>query len=251
MFGRKPQDDSAPEALGTLDVEAEKRLAEGEEPTIDPTMFRILERLEKVGSQLLVRLGGRDMYTTTVVGLGRDGFFIDTLTPPTGDAHLRKGAVVELEALLGGVSYHLTSRVVSKVQFLDELPAFKLDYPVNVDETRRRKSPRVPTKGTASISFSRPFQCEATVRDISAGGLAFEYQAELGRLPSGTLLGGALLEMSGQPILEIHPEVVGNLVVELGGLSLPSRYRTSVSFTRLNERGHRFLENYIEALRTT
>jgi c-di-GMP-binding flagellar brake protein YcgR len=249
MFGRKPRVSKAKESVESLGVEARGNQPGGEEPTIDPVIFHILDRLEKVGAQLLVRLGAKEVYTTTVVGLGHDGFFIDTLTPPSGDARMQKAAAVEVESLLGGVSYDFSSRVISKVRFLDELPAFKLSYPTGIDEGRRRRSPRILAKSTASISFSRPFKCNATVHDISVGGLAFEYDAEFGRLANGTLLGGVLLEIEGQPAIEVHPEVVGNLVVELGGLSLPSRYRTSVSFTRIGKSELKSIESYIDALR--
>lgn len=249
MFGRKPRVTNRSEPKDLPEEAADTRMTRAQEDALDPVVFHLLDRLEKVGAQLLVRLEGKQMFSTTVVGLGHDGFYIDTLTPPSGDALMSKGAAVTLESLLGGVSYDFSCKVVSKVRFLDELPAFKLGYPEVIDEGRRRKSPRVLTQGSSRISFSRPFECSATVCDISEGGLAFEYDAELGRLANGTLLGGVLLEVEGKPAVELHPEVVGNLVTELGGLSLPSRYRTSVSFSRLGSAERSAIESYIGTLR--
>lgn len=203
------------------------------EPAVAPEVLATLQRLEKSGVQLLAQLTGTDVYTTEVVGLGRDGFFIDTLSPPEGDRRVLPGTRMLVETLYEGMTYTFEAAVVRKVQFVDELPAFKLHYPDRIDAQRRRKSPRVETRGDASLSFLAPFACDAPVVNLSEGGLAFDYGADLGRLRMGTVIRDVLLELGNHPVITIQGRVVGNLVAELGGLSLPSRYRAGLAFQGL------------------
>ena len=210
----------------------------------------LLQRLEKAGVQLLVRPGGLEDFTTEVVGLGIDAFFIDTLTPPGGDARLAAGATLEIETLYQGITHIFRTTSQGRVQFVDELPAFKLDYPQQVDSERRRKSPRLDTRDDASLSFLKPFACDAPVVNLSAGGLAFEYAAELGRAKVGALIREVLLELGNRPVLRLQVRVVGNLVVELGGISLPRRFRTSVSFQGLSADAREQIGDYLEELKS-
>ncbi|MDW7712549.1 MAG: flagellar regulator YcgR PilZN domain-containing protein [Deferrisomatales bacterium] len=203
------------------------------EPTAAPEVLGILQRMEKGGVQLLVQLTGTDVYTTEVVGLGRDGFFVDTLSPPEGDRRVTAGARMSFETLLQGVTYTFEAPVVGRVQFVDELPAFKLSYPERIDAEQRRKSPRVETRGDASLSFLAPFPCDAPVVNLSEGGLAFDYGADRGRLRTGTVLRDVLVELGRHPVVAAQGRVVGNVVAELGALSLPSRYRAGLAFQGL------------------
>ncbi|GAB4279050.1 MAG: hypothetical protein Kow0092_34840 [Deferrisomatales bacterium] len=201
---------------------------------VDARVLESLQTLEKAGVQLLVRAGGAgEPYTSEVVGLGRDAFFIDTLSPPEGDRLMRPNTPVEIESLYRGMVYTFRSAVLSKVQFVDELPAFRMAYPLEVAVRRRRQSPRVDTRGDASLSFLHPFRCDAPVVNLSEGGLAFEYPAEAGRLRKGTVIRNILLELGAHPVVTVHGKVVFHLVVELGALSLPSRYRASLAFQGL------------------
>ncbi|MBI5440124.1 MAG: PilZ domain-containing protein [Deltaproteobacteria bacterium] len=210
---------------------------EREEPlelAIDPGVLEVLGRLEATGVQLSVRpKGAAEGYTSSVVGRGRDGFFIDTLSPPEGDARLRVGGVVEIETLFQGYIYRFETAVLGKVRFVDDLPAFKLSYPEWLRGERRRRTPRVETRGDASLSFLRPFPCDAPVVNLSEGGLAFEYGAELGRLRKGTLLRDVLLELGVKPVVNVQGRVVAVNVAELGGIGLPRRFRISLAFQGL------------------
>jgi c-di-GMP-binding flagellar brake protein YcgR len=209
----------------------------------------LLQRLEKAGVQLLVRPAGPDEYTSEVVGLGMDAFFIDTLSPPDGDARLAAGARVQVETLVQGITYIFHTVSQGKVQFVDELPALKLAYPTEVDSERRRKSPRVDTRGGASLSFLKPFACDAPVVNLSEGGMAFEYAAELGRLKVDTMMQEVLLELGNRPVVRVQGRVVGNLVVEVGGLSLPRRYRTSLAFHGLAQSHRAQIRDYLDELK--
>jgi c-di-GMP-binding flagellar brake protein YcgR len=236
MFRRKPPEprEAQPEELS---------------PAIDPQVFDFLDHMEKAGVQVLIRMGPREVYTTSVVGLGRDAFYIDTLSPPEGDRHVAPGSVIECEMLMAGITHVFRTAVLGRVEFVDELPAFKLSYPQEIETFRRRRSPRVQALGAASISFREPFGCDALVSDISEGGLAFEYAAELGRLRRGTVLDDVLLEMGSSPVIRIEAEVVGVLVTELGGLSLPSRYRASLRFIGLGAQEQRRIAAFMEEAR--
>jgi hypothetical protein len=192
---------------------------------VSPEVLEVLQRLEKSGVQLLVQLTGTDVYTTEVVGLGRDGFFIDTFSPPEGDRRVIPGARLYVETLYQGMTYTFETTAQGKVQFVDELPAFKVAYPEAIRSERRRKSPRVETRGDASLSFLSPFACDAPVVNLSEGGLAFDYGADLGRLRMGTL------------------------VAELGGLSLPSRYRASLAFQGLGAKEEAVVRAYLAELK--
>lgn len=219
------------------------------EPCAPAAVLDLLQRLEKTGVQLLVRPGGPEEYTSEVVGLGLDAFFIDTLSPPGGDVRLGAGARLQVETLLDGITYRFRTVSRGKVQFVDELPALKLAYPAEVESERRRKSPRIGTHGGASLSFLSPFACDAPVVNLSEGGLAFEYAAELGRLKAGTVVPEVLLELGSHPVVRVRGRVVGNLVVELGGLSLPRRYRTSLAFQGLEPRLLEKFRTYLDELK--
>jgi c-di-GMP-binding flagellar brake protein YcgR len=215
-------------------------------PQVDPSVLELLGRLEKLGAQLLVRPAGvPDSYTTAVVGLGRDGFFIDTLSPPEGDARLRVGGSLGIEVLFQGFAYRFDTPVLGKVRFVDELPAFKLGYPGQLRGERRRRSPRVDTRGDSSLSFLRPFACDAPVVTLSEGGLAFEYGAELGRLRRGAFLRDVLLELGDRPVITVQGKVVAHLVTQLGGLGLPRRYRISLAFHGLSTRELEAIRGYL------
>ncbi len=222
------------------------------EPQVPPPpaeTVRVLERLQKAGAQVLVRPAGPEAYTTVVLGLGRDGFFVDTFSPPEGDRFGVPGRLLDFETLLQGITYTFEARVLGKVQYLDELPAFKLAYPEAVCGERRRKSPRVDTTGDASLSFLEPFRCDAPVVNVSEGGCAFEYEAELGRLPRGTRIPEILVELGRAPVVSVSARVVGNVVAELGGLTLPRRYRASVAFEDLSEEASRVIRTYVVSRR--
>jgi len=219
------------------------------EPRAPAAVLDLLQRLEKAGVQLLVRPGGPEEFTSEVVGLGLDALFIDTLSPPWGDARLGAGTRLQVETLLDGITYHFSTVSRGKVQFVDELPALKLDYPAEVDSERRRKSPRIATQGGASLSFLHPFACDAPVVNFSEGGLAFEYAAELGRLKVGTVVPEVLLELGSHPVVRVRGLVVGNLVVGLGGISLPRRYRTGLAFQGLEPRHRELFSTYLDELR--
>ncbi|MEW6490647.1 MAG: flagellar regulator YcgR PilZN domain-containing protein [Thermodesulfobacteriota bacterium] len=216
---------------------------------VAPEVLEVLQRLEKSGVQLLVQLTGTDVYTTEVVGLGRDGFFIDTFSPPEGDRRVTPGARLYVETLYQGMTYTFETTAQGKVQFVDELPAFKVAYPEEIRSERRRKSPRVATRGDASLSFLSPFACDAPVVNLSEGGLAFDYGADLGRLRMGTLVRDVLLELGRHPVITIQGRVVGNLVAELGGLSLPSRYRASLAFQGLGGKEEAVVRAYLGELK--
>jgi hypothetical protein len=218
-------------------------------PPIDRRVLETLERLQKAGVQLLVRIGGPDVFTSEVVGLGRDAFFIDTLSPPEGDPRVRPGLPVEVETLYQGITHKFHTQVVSKVQFVDELPAFKLAYPEDIQSTRRRQSPRIDTHGDASLSFLHPFSCDAPVVNLSEGGLAFEYDVELGRLRRGTVIREILLEVGAHPVVTVQGRVVGNLVAELGGIGLPRRYRGSLAFQGLTDVERTVIAAYLAELK--
>lgn len=218
-------------------------------PPVGSTTLELLETLQKSGVQLLVRLGGPEVYTSEVVGLGREGFFIDTLSPPSGDARVQRGTSLEIETLVQGMTHIFEVAVLGKVQFIDELPAYKVAYPSEIRSERRRKSPRVDTRGDASLSFLLPFACDAPVVNLSEGGLAFEYPAELGRLRKGAVVRDVLLELGAHPVITVQGRVVGNVVAELGGISLPRRYRTSLSFQSLEDRDAATIRAYLEELR--
>ncbi len=224
---------------------AEAPTPEPEVPPTDPQVLETLERLKKAGVQLLVHAGGPDAYTTEVVGLGRDGFFVDTLSPPDGDRRMVPGRPVRVETLLQGISYAFETEVLAKVQFVDELPAFKLAYPDEIPGERRRKSPRIDTAGDASLSFLHPFRLDAPVVNVSEGGLAFEYEAAIGRLRPGTVVREILLELGRLPVITVQGRVVGNVVAELGGISLPRRYRASLAFEGMDEAGLSVIRSYI------
>lgn len=217
-------------------------------PEVEPEIFRTLEGLEKAGAQLSLRFTRHEAYTSTILGLGRDGFFIDTLSPPSGDRHAAEGRPVQVETLLDGESYTFRTNVVGKVGFLDDMPAFKLGYPTELKREQRRKNRRLHAKGTSRFTFTRPFECEGTVVDIGEGGLAFEYNAEIGRLAAGTRIGGGLLEMGQYGTVEVGAEVVGILVASLGGLSLPSSYRAGARFVSLSETAKAKLGEYLKSL---
>jgi c-di-GMP-binding flagellar brake protein YcgR len=210
---------------------------EYEEPLaspVDPRVLEILDRLEKAGVQLTVRLGKGAAYTTAVVGLGKESFFVDTLSPPDGDQLMKPGTRVDFETLFQGTLYLFEARAQGRVRFVDELPAFRVGYPEKIRGERRRKTPRVPTPGDASLSFLQPFACDAPVVNVSEGGVALEYGAELGRLRRGTVLKDLLLELGSYPVISIQARVVAQVVCELGGLGLPRRYRVSLAFQGLS-----------------
>jgi len=223
--------------------------AEPSVPSPDPQVVRTLERLQQSGAQLLVRAGGAEAYTSVVLGLGRDGFFVDTLSPPEGDRRVTPGTRVEIETLLQGITYTFGARVLGKVQFVDELPAFKLAYPEAIHGEKRRKSPRVETAGDVTLSFLRPFACDAPVVNLSEGGMAFEYDAELGRLRRGTVIAEILLELGPHPVVTVQGRVVGHVVAGLGGLTLPRRYRASVAFEGLDDRALETIRAYLATRR--
>jgi len=214
-----------------------------------PEVLEVLNRLEKGGGQLTVRTRDGQTYASAVVGLGRDGFFIDTLSPPEGDERVRPGAPLTIETLFQGISYRLETSVVGRVRFVDELPAFKLDYPEAIHAEKRRKTPRVETKGDASLSFLRPFACDAPVVNLSEGGLAFEHGAELGRLRRGTVIREILLELGEHPVISVQGRVVGQVVRELGGIGLPRRYRVSVAFQGLRVSDVEIVLSYLAELK--
>lgn len=215
---------------------------------VSPEALVVLENLEKAGVQLTVRFSRSEAYTSSVLGLGRDGFFIDTLSPPSGDRHAKPGKLVEVESLIEGEKYLFRTTVVGKVEFLDELPAFKLKYPRELSTIHRRRAPRMLARGSSRLTFMRPFDCDARVVDIGEGGLAFEYPAELGKLLPGTRLDGARLYMGVYGSVELKCEIVGTLVNSLGGLSLPSSYRTGVRFLPMGESEHAKLSDYLKSL---
>lgn len=219
-------------------------------PAVEPAVVETLERLQKLGAQLVARPGGPagEAYTTSVLGLGKDGFFVDTLSPPEGDAKVRPGVLLSLESLFQGTTYRLETTVLGRVQFIDELPAFKLEYPLQLDAVRRRRSPRVDTRGDAALSFLKPFPCDAPVVNLSTGGLAFEHGAELGRLRTGSLLRDVLLELGDLPVIPVQGKIVGQVVAELGGLNLPRRYRVSLAFQGLSPEGTRAIETFLAPL---
>ncbi len=225
----------------TPSEEAPSRLA-------DPAVLEALQRLEKAGVQLLAQMSGSEVYTTEVLGLGRDGFFVDTLSPPEGDRRALPGTTILLESLYQGITYTLETTVLGRVQFVDELPAFKLSYPTEVRQERRRRSPRLRTRGDASLSFRAPFPCDAPVVNLSQGGLAFDYDAELGRLSQGTMVRDILLELGRYPVVAVQGRVVGNLVVELGTLSLPRRYRAGLAFQSLSADAAAAVRGYLGEL---
>lgn len=218
-------------------------------PAVAPQVLQTLERLQKTGVQLLIRMPPDEVFTSGVVGLGRDSFFIDTLSPPEGDRRVRAGATVEVETLLQGMRYTFAAQVLGKVQFVDELPAFRVAYPAEIRGEQRRKSPRLRTRGDASLSFLHPFACDAPVVDVSEGGVAFEYPAELGRLRRGAVIREVLLELADSPVLTVHGKVVGNLVAELGALSLPRRYRASLALEGLGAAQREVLRAYLAGLK--
>lgn len=228
-----------------------KPLRESEEPTlpsVDPQILNTLDRLEKAGVQVTLQAERGESYTTAVVGLGRDSFFIDTLSPPDGDSLVKPGTWLKMDTLLQGTIYRFETKALGRVRFVDELPAFRVEYPEQIRSERRRKSPRVPTPGDASLSFLEPFACDAPVVNISRGGVAFEYGAELGRLQRGTLLKGLLLEMGRHPVISVPARVVAQVVCELGGLGLPRRYRASLSFQGLSTSQTSVLNAYLEEI---
>ena len=59
-------------------------------PLAPPEVLETLDRLAKGGGQLTVRTRDGQTYTSAVVGLGRDAFYIDTLSPPEGDDKVLK-----------------------------------------------------------------------------------------------------------------------------------------------------------------
>ncbi len=215
------------------------------QPPPPAEVLQTLERLQKAGSQLLVRLAGGEAYTSLLLALGREAIFVDTLSPPEGDRLMLPGTLVEIESLDQGVTYRFEARVLGKVQYVDELPAFRLTYPRAVRAERRRKSPRVATQGDASLLFLRPFRCEAPVINVSEGGLAFEYDAELGRLGSGVRIRDILLELGDQPVVTVHGRVVAHVVAALGGLTLPRRYRASLAFEDLEPGAREVIRQYV------
>lgn len=229
---------------------AEQSGARDDLPGVSPETFKTLEGLEKAGAQLSLRFTRHEAYTSTILGLGRDGFFIDTLSPPSGDRHAVEGRPVQIETLLDGVSFNFSAKIIGKVGFLDDMPAFKLTYPAELRHEQRRKNRRIHARGTSRLKFTRPFECEGTVVDIGEGGLAFEYNAEEGRLAPGTRIGGGLLEMGQYGVIEVGAEVVGLLVASLGGLSLPSTYRAGLRFTSVTENARAHLAEYLKSLET-
>jgi hypothetical protein len=130
------------------------------------------------------------------------------------------------------------------VRFIDDLPAFKLAYPEWLRGERRRRSERIETRD-ASLSFLRPFPCDAPVINLSEGGLAFEYGAELGRLRKGAPLRDVLLELGRHPVINVHGRVVAVNVAELGGIGLPRRFRISLAFQSLSGRELEVVRRYL------
>lgn len=216
-------------------------------PPANPRVLEVLERLEKTGGQLTVRPDKGDAHTSAVVGLGRDSFFIDTLSPPEGDVLVKPGSRVRIETLFQGILYRFEAKVLGRVRFVDELPAFRLEYPDDIPGERRRKSPRIATNGDASLSFLQPFACDAPVVNVSEGGAAFEYGAELGRLRRGAVLKGLLLELGRLPVISIQARVVAQVVCELGGLGLPRRYRVGIVFQGLSPSELELVRTYLQA----
>lgn len=224
---------------------------EPEEPAAPPVaaeVMEILDRLEKGGGQLTVHTADGGSYTSAVIGLGRDAFYLDTLSPPEGDLRVAGGGRLSVETLFQGIQYRFDAFVTGKVRFVDELPAFKVEYPDRIEAERRRKSPRVAIQGDASLSFLQPFSCDAPVVNLSEGGLAFELAAELGRLRRGTMLRDVLLELGGHPVFAVQGRVVGQTVSELGGLGLPRRYRVSLAFQGLAAPGRDLIRTYLAEL---
>lgn len=220
-------------------------------PTVAPAVLETLQRLEKAGVQLSVDLGGFEQYTSEVVGVGRGAYFIDAMSPHDGDRRAVEGARARIETLLSGITYSFESKVLGKVQFLDELPAFKLSYPHEIRGERRRKSPRIDTSDSgASISFLRPFSCDAVVVNLSEGGLAFEYDADLGRLKRGAVIDEVLVELGQNPVFSVRCKIVGNLIAELGGLGLPLKYRASLAFLGLSRVNLQLIQAYLTGLKT-
>lgn len=238
LFDRKPKKQDLQDQEG-----------ESSHPPASREVFSMLDNLKKAGVQLAVRFAGTELFTSEILGLGRDGFFIDTLTPPSGDRQAKPGRSAEFQSMLEGISYIFKCEVIGKVKFLDELPAFKMSYPVAVRNEARRKNNRLNALGTARFIFMRPFDCDADVVDVGEGGLAFEYPSSLGRLAPGTRLGGTRLDMGSFGTIEVKAEVVGTLVASIGGLSLPSSYRSGVRFFGLNENERVKLTDYLKSLR--
>jgi hypothetical protein len=86
--------------------------------------------------------------------------------------------------------------------------------------------------------------------NLSEGGIAFEYAADLGRLKVDSVVRDLLLELGRQPVLRVQGKVVGNLVVEIGGISLPRRYRTSLAFLELSTKQRQSIRAYLDELKT-
>lgn len=227
---------------------------EPEEPAVlpvDPQVLASLDRLEKAGVQVTAWPGTGEPHTTAVVGLGKDSFFVDTLSPPDGDLLVKPGTPLVMETLLQGMLYRFETRALGRVRFVDELPAFRLEYPAEIHVERRRKSPRVPTHGDASLSFLQPFACDAPVVNVSRGGVAFEYGAELGRLRRGLVLKDLLLEVGRHPVVAVQARVVAQVVCELGGLGLPRRYRASLAFLGLTPSESSVIGAYVDEITPT
>lgn len=235
IFGKKKAPELDDEEPAALPVAAE--------------VMEILDRLEKAGGQLTVRTRDGETFTSSVVGLGRDAFFIDTLSPPEGDLRVAAGGILTVETLFQGMLYRFDAAVSGKVRFVDELPAFKVAYPERIHAERRRRSPRVETSGDASLSFLQPFSCDAPVVNLSEGGLAFDLGAELGRLRRGTVIRDLLLELGAHPVVSVQGRVVGQVVSELGGLGLPRRYRVSLAFQALEGREREVVLAYLAELK--
>jgi c-di-GMP-binding flagellar brake protein YcgR len=162
---------------------------------------------------------------------------------------MHPGVEVEVETLFQSITHTFRTNVVNRVQFVDELPAFKLAYPAEIESARRRRSPRIETRGDASLSFLQPFACDAPVVNVSEGGLAFEYGAELGRLRRGVVIRELLLELGSHPVVTVQGRVVGNVVAELGGITLPRRYRASLAFQGLSPEDGEVLQAYLAELK--
>ena len=138
---------------------------------------QVLRRLLEQHCLLTVQIGSApERFTSAILEVVRDGEFLvlDELTPHAGHLRLRDDRQIQVRGILDGLEVRFASKV-AQISAKNELPYYKVPFPIRIDYPQRREVHRIPaplhTGFPVSLLMADERIVSGELRDISPAGL--------------------------------------------------------------------------------
>ncbi|MDX9768015.1 MAG: flagellar brake protein [Ectothiorhodospiraceae bacterium] len=215
----------------------------------DPQRIAVLLRhLQEARSLLTVTIPDVQGYFISAllkVDAEQLSLFIDELTPPHGNEALRATGVVNVYALLKGVSVHFKTTLEASGE-KDGVAFYRMAFPARMHHMQRREHYRVFVGHGKQVPVRIPLRdlgqsdvVEARLLDISMGGVGFTAPLKL-RFGDGQVLEDCVIELPSGDTLRCALQVCYSRRDEMH-----NQLRVGARFANLDGQKERLVQRYV------